>query len=148
MTTPPKNDSKVRMRDVHLAFGVELNEEYVTLHATCDGTVYDVTSRMPKYDLLVLARKRLADAASDLPEGECGVRMDNWHSLFPPTGDRSRRRQRAWFGVTIYKIRVQFAGLPIEDPGCIVERRSKPGTIRIGTRHLTVAPLEQLKRGE
>jgi hypothetical protein len=66
MSKPPKNESKVRMRDVHLAFGISLDEEYVALHATCDGTVHDVTSRMPKYDLLVLARKRLADAASGL----------------------------------------------------------------------------------
>ena len=140
----PTSDSKVRMRDLHLAFGFDPTEEYVTLHATCGGTVYDLTSRTPKYELLVLARQRLADAALGLTEGECGW-MPEEQLAFAP--GRSVVNAAMWFRVWLYKIRFQFAELPVFDPDSIVEcRPTEPPNIRIGTGHLTVAPLEQAKR--
>src|ERR1035438_2180417 len=80
---------KIPMRDVHLAFGVSLDEEYVTLHATCGSTTHDVTSRVPKYVLLMVARQRLADAAAGLPDQDCGwVEQER---LPPAAGGRGLR---------------------------------------------------------
>jgi hypothetical protein len=130
-----ENRRKVPMRDVHLAFGVTLDEEYVTLHASFGSTTHDVTSRVPKYVLLMLARQRLADAEVGLPDQDCGwVDQDKlateagWTNLsfFPPA---------------LFKIRFQFAELPILDPDNIVERHPSKPSLRIGTARMSIGAL-------
>jgi|CZKU01.1.fsa_nt_gi hypothetical protein len=126
---------KIPMRDVHLAFGVSLDEEYVTLHATCGSTTHDVTSRVPKYVLLMVARQRLADAAAGLPDQDCGwVEQDR---LATDAGWSDLR----FFPAALFKIRFQFAELPILDPDNIVERHPSKRTVRIGTARLSIEAL-------
>jgi hypothetical protein len=120
------------MRDVHLAFVVSLDEEHVILHATCESTTHDVTSRGPKYVLLMLARQRLADAAAGVPDQDCG-----W------TDEEKLATEAGWtmlslFPAALFKIRFQFAELPILDPDNVVERHSSKPSLRIGTARLSL----------
>jgi hypothetical protein len=133
--TAPIVDPAARMKDVHLAFAVSPDEEYVTLHATIGGTTVDMTSRHPRYDLLLLARKRLADLALGLPDDECG--WTNCKALEASGGNWTQDR----LGLEVHKLRFQFRRqLPIFDPEHIFERRPD-GSFRIGTSHLSVSRL-------
>jgi hypothetical protein len=130
-----EGSNKVPMREVHLAFGVSLDEEYVRLHATCRDSTHDVTSRVPKYVLLLLARQRLSDAEAGLPDQNRGwleqvrLAMDaGWSDL-------------RFFRPALFKIRFQFAGLPILDPDNIVERHPSKASLRIGTPRLSIEAL-------
>jgi hypothetical protein len=127
-----ENTPKVAMREVHLAFVVSLDEEHVNLHASCGSTTHDVTSRVPKYVLLVLARQRLADAAAGIMGEDCG-----W------TDEEKLAAEAGWmalsfFPAALFKIRFQFAELPILDPDNIVERHPSKPSLRIGTARLTI----------
>lgn len=135
MSSSSESRRKVPMRDVHLAFATSLDEEHVILHATCGSRTHDVTSRVPKYVLLVLARQRLADAASGLPDHDCGwVDQDK-------LATEAGWTMLSLFAAALFKIRFQVADLPILDPDNVVERHSSKPSLRIGTARLSIGAL-------
>jgi len=118
-------------RNLLLEFAVSRNEEFVQIHATCQGVRYDLGSRAHNYLLLTLARRRLADAAEGTPEPACGWidQEDLAHdpSMAPPK-----------LNIDVFRIRDQFGSIPIVDAANIIERRQRSAQLRIGTRHLSV----------
>ena len=83
----------------------------------------------------MVARQRLADAAAGLPDQDCGwVEQDR---LATDAGWSDLR----FFPAALFKIRFQFAELPILDPDNIVERHPSKRTVRIGTARLSIEAL-------
>jgi hypothetical protein len=81
---------------------------------------------------LLLARARLEDTESRLPESSCGW-MDQ-DAVIEALRVSSER-----LNIDIFRIRRQFASLGwIADPASIVERRPRNKQLRIGAGRLTI----------
>jgi hypothetical protein len=125
MSNPYRTSPGLLTRDVHLEFAVSLDEEYVWLYVTCDGTRYDFGEA--EYTLLVLARQRLLDSASGLRDQDCGwIPEENL-----PEGYRT----------SATRVRSLFAHLPVRDPDNLVEHHLSKPSLRIGTGHLSTTRL-------
>jgi hypothetical protein len=122
------------VRNLRLEFAVSSDEEFVQLHAVFDGKRHDLGSRAHNYLLLTLARRRLADEAAGLSESSCG-----WIEQESLAHDPSMAPPR--LHIDVFRIRTQFAKVGVVDPAQIVERRERPGQIRIGCKLLTVTPI-------
>ena len=119
---------------VWLNFSVSRDEEHVHLQATCALESFDLGARGHHYLLLTLARRRLEDAAAGLPETSCG-----WVYQEDFSHDASMRGQQ--LNVDVFRIRKQFAALPVVDAAKIIERRPRTRQLRIGTGRLSVVVL-------
>jgi len=118
---PPAHEVK----QITLHFGVSRDEEHVEIHVGVDGADADLGSRAHNYILLTLARRRLADAEAGIPETSCGwVYQDELVTELGTTGPQ--------LNVDIFRIRRQFAALPLVDAAHIIERRPRTGQLRIG----------------
>jgi hypothetical protein len=130
-TAPP---NQLEVRHLQLAFSVSRDEEHVSLRVTCGGRTLDVGARTHNYLLLTLARRRIEDAASGLPETSCGwAYTDELHG----GGDFSPQR----LNLDVYRLRRQFAELGVADAAGLVERRPRTRQLRIGTSHLSIVRL-------
>jgi hypothetical protein len=119
------------LADVELHFTVSRDEEHVDLRLSCQGDVLALGTRSHDYLLLTLARRRLADAAAGLPDGDCG-----WIDQAELEDDRSVVGPQ--LNVDVFRIRRRFAALGILDAANIVERRPRGKRLRIGTSKLVV----------
>jgi pSer/pThr/pTyr-binding forkhead associated (FHA) protein len=119
------------VRHLQLSFAVSRDEEHVQLHVTCGGSTANLGARAFNYLLLTLARRRVADAAQGMPEGECGwiYQEDLAHdpSMAPPQ-----------LNIDVHRIRRQFAATGVLDAANIVQRRPRTRQLRIGTGYIVI----------
>jgi pSer/pThr/pTyr-binding forkhead associated (FHA) protein len=124
--------SDAEVRELTLRFSVSLDEEHVQLIAECQGRVIDLGARGHHYLLLTLARQRMKDAAAGVPEASCGWAYQEEFSHDPSMGGQQ-------LNLDVFRIRKQFAALPLMDAANIVERRPRTRQLRIGTGRLFIA---------
>lgn len=114
---------------LHLRFATSLDEEYVELVALCGHRRLDLQARAHHYPLLVLARRRLADRAAGLPEGEQGwIRQDELAKML--------RMDDNHVNICIHRARTQLGRLGVHDAAALVERRARSRQLRIGSGKL------------
>ena len=126
--------TETEVSEIGLRFSVSLDEEHVHLEVTCHGQVFDLGARAPHYLLLTLARQRLRDAQAGLSEASQG-----WAYLEDFARDPSMAGQQ--LNVDVFRLRKQFAALPVMDAANIIERRPRTRQLRVGTGHLTIEQL-------
>lgn len=122
------------MSNNHLTFSVSRDEEFVHIFSSTAARKIDVGSSVYNYLLLTLARRRLEDARQGFPDTSCGW-VDQEELARDPT------MVTAKLNLAVHRVRQQFARMGIDSAAMIVERRSSPRQIRIGTRHLTIVSL-------
>jgi|CZKU01.1.fsa_nt_gi hypothetical protein len=117
--------------EIRLSFKVSSDEEHVELEAQVGRQCTALGSRTHNYLLLLLARRRLADAAQELKETACG-----W--LYQDELADALRISPEHLTIDIFRIRKQFGTLGLTDPARIIERRPGTKQLRIGAGGLTV----------
>lgn len=120
------------VRFLSLAFAVSRDEEHVRVQLAFGSEIIELPARSHHYLLLTLARRRLEDAASGLPDAECG-----WLDLEDLAHDRSMAGPQ--LNIDVFRCRRQFADLGVSDSASIIERRPRGKQLRIGTGKLLVA---------
>ena len=119
---------------VRLTFSVSGDEEHVELQADCRAGTFDLGARGHNYLLLTLARRRLEDASSGLPETSCGwVYQEDFAHDTTMSGHQ--------LNIDVYRVRKQFAALPITNAASIIQRRPRTRQLRIGTGQLSIVTL-------
>lgn len=124
----------LQVAQLRLRFAVSRDEEHVELSTLFGERRLDTQTRAHNYLLLVLARRRLADAQAGLAVGEQGwirqsellrmLRMDDNH-----------------LNISIHRARTQLGRLGVTDAASLVERR--PRQLRIGACALELAALHE-----
>jgi hypothetical protein len=114
-----------------LAFEVTSDEEIVYLTLLSARGKLDLGERAHHYVLLTLARRRLRDLESGLPDRGSGwVNRDEWvhdESFQPPR-----------LNLYVHRIRQQFAAQRICDAYGIIERRGRGKQMRLGLARAVV----------
>lgn len=119
-------------RFLSLAFTVSHDEEHVRVQVAFGGETVELSPRSHLYLLLTLARRRLEDAAQQLPDPECG-----WIDQEDLAHDSSMAGPQ--LNIDVFRIRRQFAGIGMLDAAGIIERRPRGKQLRIGTGRISVA---------
>jgi hypothetical protein len=126
--------ASLEVRHLQLVFSVSRDEEHVRLQALCGTQKLEFGDRGHNYLLLTLARRRLEDVQSGLPEGSCGwvYQDDLAHdpSMAPPQ-----------LNIDVFRIRRQFAATGVTDAAAIIERRPRTKQLRIGAEKLSIQRL-------
>jgi hypothetical protein len=117
---------------MRLFLSVSRDEEYVHLKMQCGDQEFDMGARRHNYLLLTLARRRLADAASGLPDSSCGW-IDQGDVAHDPTMAPPQ------LSIDTFRIREQFGKVGVLDAAGIIQRR--PRQIRVGTPQITIVML-------
>jgi hypothetical protein len=127
-------DQSDQARQVRLRFSVSRDEEHVGLHADTGGAPIDLGTRGHNYLLLTLARHRLNDRQSGLPETSCGwIYQDELLDALDVTAQQ--------LNIDVFRIRKQFAELGLRDPAGIVERRPRTRQLRLGSSLIEITTL-------
>lgn len=126
--------SDFEIRHLEVQFSVSRDEEHVQLHASHGARRFDLGARNHNYTLLLLARRRLADAAEGLPETSCG-----WTYLEDLL--RGPDVTAASLNIDVFRIRKQFDAIGVIDPANIIERRPRTKQLRIGLGRISVQTL-------
>jgi FHA domain len=121
----------VSLADVRLEFRVSHDEEYVEIYASVGKERHDVGTRSHNYLLLTLARQRLKDAESGVPDTACGW-MDREDLV---DGLRISTEQ---LNLDVFRIRKSFLRLGVVDPAAAVQRRPVTKQLRIGVSSLHI----------
>jgi hypothetical protein len=119
------------LKDATLRFVVSQDEESVRVFVVDEGETFDLGSRSHNYLLLTLARRRLADAAREHAEAECG-----WTYLDELVRDPSASETQ--LNIDVFRIRKHFAQLALADAATIVERRPRLKQLRIGVPRIEI----------
>jgi hypothetical protein len=119
------------VNNVHLTFSVSSDEEYVHLRMTCGTRLVDLGERGHNYLLLTLARRRRDDAKEGLPDTSCG-----WMDQEVLSRDPSVLGPQ--LNLSVFRIREQFAREGVQNAGKIIERRSNPRQLRLGTARFSI----------
>lgn len=108
-----------------LSFAVSRDEEHVELTLICNGKRFELGSRARNYLLLTLARHRLADAATGLPETSCGwiYQEELADQLGTSVGQ---------INVDVFRIREQLRTLNLPALPEVIQRRARIKQLRIG----------------
>ena len=122
------------IRHLELLFSVSRDEEHVQLHALFGTGRFDMGARNHHYTLLLLARRRLDDAAEGLPETSCGWTYIEDLIHGPNVTPAS-------LNIDVFRIRKQFDTIGVLDPANIIERRPRTKQLRIGTGRVSVQVL-------
>lgn len=117
---------------LRLQFRVSSDEETVELQAYHPRGVLDLKVRVHHYPLLLLARRRLRDAA--LPSHRQG-----W--IEQPELLRLLRCESDRLYIDIFRGRRQLADAGVSDAARLVERRPGTALLRIGVASLEIVPL-------
>jgi hypothetical protein len=125
---------EMAVRNIELSFSVSKDEEFVQIHLTCAGRTVDLGARAHNYLLLILARRRVADAREGHPETACG-----WIDYEDFSNDP--RMTAPILNIDVFRIRRQFAAAGVIDAAHIIERRFPSRQLRIGTGRLVMATL-------
>jgi FHA domain len=120
---------RLDLAELALEFEVSLNEEHVHLRLSHGGRAIDMGLRKHNYLLLTLARRRLEDRKSGLPETSCG-----WIDLEDVAHDPSMAPPQ--LNIDVFRIREHFGKAGIVDAAAIIERR--PKQLRVGCGRLFV----------
>jgi hypothetical protein len=86
------------------------------------------------YLLLTLARQRRKDEEAGLPDTSCG-----WIDLEILSRDPSV--QGPQLNLSVFRIRDQFSRVNVLNAGKIIERRSNPRQLRLGTNRFSIVTL-------
>lgn len=121
--TQPKTDA------LGLRFRVSGDEEYVELTALLGGVPHRMPARAHHEILLTLARSRIDDA--DLAEGDRG-----W--VYTTELMKMVRLSSNQLYVGLHRARREFAGLGLDDPDRLVERRTTTHQVRLGVADLVI----------
>lgn len=117
-----------------LDFAHSRDEEYVESSFEFLGRSTELKARSFTYTMLTLARLRLDDVGSGLPESEQGwVHQEDLARMIGS--------DPATLNVYISRARRQLADAGVKDASRIIERRRGTGQVRIGTHRLRVKPL-------
>jgi hypothetical protein len=127
----PTSGSGIYLPRVELVFEVSSDEEYVHLSMRHDGRTIDMGGRAHNYLLLILARLRLADRTTGVPESSCG-----WASVEDWEHDPSLSPAR--LNLDVHRIRKHFLGRGVRDAARIIERRPRLGQLRIGAERISI----------
>lgn len=120
---------------ITLRFAVSQDEEHVELVAQDGGRGFDLERRVHHYVLLVLARRRLADAACPgLAACDHGwIHQERLLEMLRIDPNRLH--------IDIYRARRQLAEAGVTAATRLVERRANTGMLRIGVARLEIRPL-------
>lgn len=120
---------------LRLVFRFSRDEEQVELVAYCGERRFDLQARVHHYPLLLLARRRLADAAAGLPAAEQGfMKQDELLAML--------RLKEDHLGIYIHRARVQLGKAGVADAAALVERRAGTRMLRIGVAALELQAME------
>jgi hypothetical protein len=125
---------ELEVRHLLLSFSVSRDEEHVQLQAAWGTNTYDLGARAHNYLLLILARRRLEDAAEGLPETACG-----W--VYQEDLEHDPSMAAAQLNIDVFRLRKQFAALGAVDAANIIERRPRTRQLRVGTGRISVVIL-------
>jgi hypothetical protein len=120
---------------LRLRFAVSRDEEVVELAAFVDERRIDLQARTHHYPLLLLARRRLADAAAGVAAEEQGwLRQDEVLAML--------RMKEDHFSVAIHRARAQLGKAGVADAAALIERRPGTRMLRIGVAEIEIAGLD------
>ncbi|MCB9682650.1 MAG: FHA domain-containing protein [Alphaproteobacteria bacterium] len=120
--------------DVALHFRVSADEEHVEPTVVVGGVARPLRPRAHHYPLLTLARLRLEDVEAGLPEPEQGwVDAERFRTMLRMSANHVH--------VALYRCRKDLAELGVRHARDLVEIRATARTLRLGLRHVVVAPL-------
>lgn len=125
------SDRVPETRLLELVFSVSQDEEYVHVRAEAGPLRLDLGSRSHNYVLLTLARHRLADAATKLPETSCG-----W--VYQDELVQELAVAPSQLNIDVFRLRKQFAAAGLLDASSIIERRPRTHQLRIGVAKLQI----------
>ncbi|MFO7177064.1 MAG: FHA domain-containing protein [Pseudomonadota bacterium] len=121
-------------RPVTLRFAVSADEEHVELSAISGDRTFELGSRAHNYLLLTLARARLEDLRSGIPEASSG-----W--IYQDDLLRGLDTTSTQLNIDIFRIRQHFAKAGLQDAFSVIERRPRTRQLRIGTSNLEIVRL-------
>ncbi|HVH99445.1 MAG TPA: FHA domain-containing protein [Enhygromyxa sp.] len=125
-------DNELRLHALEFRFFVSRDQEHVELTLECGSGRIELEPRAHLALLLLLARTRLDDGRSELPESERGwVQRDE----LPKMLGVEPHMTNLW----IHRARKQLADHKVRDAGAIIERRANATQLRIGVRRLLIA---------
>ena len=125
-------NSRLTPGTLALEFLVSRNEEQVDLTIVHDGQRTSLKPRAHTYLLLTLARLRVEDQASGLPNSSHGW-VEQARLL------RMLATNLAQLTLDIYRARRQFSDAGVVDSAQLVERRTSSRELRIGVEKLSIA---------
>lgn len=117
------------LRNLVLAFDESLDAEYVRIVAGVGANRIDLGHRAHHELLILLARARVRDRQTGIPETESG-----W--VYMRELEQALRRDEGTINVLIYRARKALYAAGFADAVDIVQRRLGVGQLRIGSRHL------------
>lgn len=124
-------DNELRLHGFDFRFFVSRDQEHVELALEHSGGRIELEPRAHLALLLLLARARLDDARSELPESERGwVQRDE----LPKMLGVEPHMPNLW----IHRARKQLADHGVRDAAAIIERRANATQLRIGVRRLAI----------
>ncbi len=123
-----------RVDVIGLDFAVSADEEYIEVTARLAATAEAIKPRAHHELLLVLARRRLEDAAEGVAASEQG-----W--VYTSDVRTMLRISANQFYVMSHRCRKELEDLGVVDAGRIIEKRTTSRQVRIGVADLTVRAL-------
>jgi hypothetical protein len=125
-------DNELRLHALGFRFFVSRDQEHVELLLEHLGARVEIEARAHLALLLLLARTRLADGGSELPESERGwVQRDELPRMLGV--------EPHMINLWIHRARKQLADHGIRDAAALFERRASATQLRIGVRRLEIA---------
>jgi len=123
------SEQALLLAHLRLSFQFTRDEEHVELTAWSGDRSLFLQARAHHYPLLLLARRRLADQASGVPEPEQGwIRQDEL--------TRMLRMDDNHLNISIHRARTQLGQQGVLDAAALVQRRSGTRQLRIGAGQL------------
>jgi FHA domain len=124
-------DLEADVAQASLTFRVSSDEEFVELSLQYANRLLALGARQHNFLLLTLARARLADAANDLPEADCG-----W--LYKEQLGQGLLMTSQQVDGEVFRIRRHFGHHGVPQAATIIERRSGTTQLRIGIARLQI----------
>lgn len=121
-------------REPCLHFSVSPDEEFVELRLEYTGRTIELGSRSHNYLLLALARYRLEDRSSGVPETSCG-----W--VYKETLAQDLKTTPQQVDGDVFRIRKHFGEKSPTDVGRVIERRPRTRQLRIGIAQMSITRL-------
>jgi hypothetical protein len=120
---------------LRLRLAFSRDEEQVEAIAFAGQRRLDLQVRAHNYLLLVLARRRLADASGGLPDAEQGwIRQEDLLRML--------RMDENHLNISVHRARTQLGRLGVADAASLIERRSGIRQLRVGIRDLELVPID------
>lgn len=122
---------QLSLSDLQLVLEVSSDGESIVTRLDGTGRSVEVPPRTSHHLLLLLARQRVEDQESGVPDTECGwLYSDDFAKMLG--FDRER------VNVDIHRLRQQFAAVGVMDASRVIERRPTSHQLRLGIRRATI----------